>query len=333
MNPSLQANLQNTLGYGNGLGGKATATPNTPGPWASGYNFGQAPAAADPYAAQLAASQAETTRLAQEAKNLQTQLNAAPRLLSYDYAGNAAKARQQAAGAVNPIYQKKLNDYLGQATTNQQRQTEDYNTTISNYDNAYNQLLQNNDISRARTTQDTQNNVDQINNQSDQYQQDSGTNFDQSRLALLRGTQDAGQGLGAQQVAQQQQQRNTQEGRQAQSFAQSKDQQQLLKARTFEDLARAADTGKQQTDQGKTVAKTAFDRYLQDYNVDLTGGKQYGTAIQGEMSQEALDRENAINQTAGQYYGNSFNQYINTLKGARGQDLQLLKSLYGGYVG
>lgn len=328
MPPVLQT-INKATGYTPDLGykGNTIGSPYNANIYGSGQDSFRvapaAPATADPYAAEIARLQAEN-----EAIN--AQFKAAPKLLNFDYSAAQAKARSQAEGSVNPIYLQKLNNFLDQARTNEQRKTEDYNRTNSLYDEVLQKALEASGVSRNRVATDTQSNIDQVNNSAQNYQADTGTAFDRARNTLAGNTYQAGltgSGLGAQQAAEAVKQRNTQEGRQVQSFDIAKQNQKLFLTRSLEDLATSDEVSKRNNSLSKEANKIDLNRYIQDYGT--TDPAHYGTQIQAEINQEAVDRQNAVLDNQKQQYGDIFNQYLSTLGGARGQDIALTKSVYG----
>lgn len=274
------------------------------------------------YSGEIAASNAAI-------RALQAQLAAQPRILPFDYTASQANARQQASNAVTPIYQKKLNDFLSQARTNEQRQTEDFNTANKQIDEALKNTSEANLLSGVRTSQDVATNVAQSQNQEQQFQHDTGLSFDKARSTLAGGVSAAGlttSGLGAQQVGEQQTARNTQEARQVEKFNVYRQAQGLFKTRTIEDLTKSNELAGTSATEGHKSAKLSLDRYIQDYG---TQEGHLGTQIQGGIDQNALERETAILQSQQKYYGDILNSFLASQKGARGQDLALTRQVYG----
>ena len=274
------------------------------------------------YSAEIAALQAESSRL-------NAQLAAQPKLLPFDYAGTQAKARAAAESAVNPLYTKMWNDYLGQAKVQQARQVADTGTANSLLQDNLKNIQDTNAITGARTAQDVQTNTDALNTGQTNYQADTGLNFDRARTALATNIAQGGtteSGLGQQQVAGQQTARNVQEGRQVMNFNDQRTAQQLLKTRTFEDLARSNELATKQTGQNTTANNLNLARYIADYGAD-EGNYGYNTKQQQQSIEQ--QRLGAVLTNQGQQYGNLFNQYLGSLQGARGQDLALTRSVYG----
>lgn len=321
-----QSSLMNTLGYGSGNGRPSAIIPYKPGviPPAK-----PATPAADPYAyqkQQLAAGQA----LLDQIKAM-----SAPKPFVYsnfNTAANSAKARSQAEQAVNPLYTKKLQDYLDQQRTYQQRQEADTATASKTLDEALANTLQANELTKQRTGEDVAANIAGINTQAENYQADSGDQFNQARLALLRGGQDVGAGLGAQEVARQQQQRNTQEGRQVETFNEAKRGQELVKTRTFEDLARSGELATKGTGEQKKALQLSLSRYIQDQGVGQGGSladiiSKSGTSIKSQADALEAQRLSDVLQQTGQYESAGFKAFLNTLKG---QNLVNTAQVYGG---
>lgn len=160
----------------------------------------------------------------------------APKL---DIASTFSQARSQAEGAVNPFYTKQLNDFLAQQAAQKQQTETQTATNIKNYQDTLQQALDANAVTGARTTEDTALKQSNINTANDQNQVDTGTAFENQRLAdatklATGGVIGTGAGNRATGVATAD--RNTTEGRQNDAFQQSRDQAELFKNRTFEDL-------------------------------------------------------------------------------------------------
>jgi hypothetical protein len=266
-------------------------------------------------------------QIANQNKLYAQQLAAQPRLLSYDYVGNQARARSQAEQAVNPRYTELFNKFLEQTRVNQTRQVEDTNTANKLLEESLANTQQGNKLAGERTTQDVATNEQLLGQQSQNFQQDTGQQFEQQRLAAARAG-NVGGGLDTQQQNLATAQANTQESRQSQSFDVQKQAQELFKTRTFEDIARSNELATKSTTQGKEKNAIDLSRYIQDYGIDPTTGK-YGFAVeqhQGELEQQRLG---ALLQEEQRQSQINFNNYVRTLKGARGQDIALTRQVYG----
>jgi hypothetical protein len=216
--------------------------------------------------------QAETARLL-ASPNSQQQAYA-PIL---DVTSINAQARKAAEKAVNPYYTKLLNQFVTQQKTQKAQQTKQYQMNVENLQQELQNTLQGNEISGARTTQDVATNVQQLGQQEEQMQQDTGTQFEQDRLQQAKELAAGGMaqsGLGKQQQTQTVTQRNISEQRQTQQIEQQKQQQELFKSRTFEDLARSGELATQTKVKGEKQGKFDLDTYIQNQGYELTNKKQ-----------------------------------------------------------
>lgn len=317
MNPNLQQSLMNTLGYpGTGTSGigpvanlsqyhpsvapTAPANPTTPDP--------NSQLAA--YAAQLRA--------------LQTQVAQQPKIYSYNIADASAKARSAAEQAVNPYYTQKLNDFLSQEQTKQQRAQQDAATNSKQVDQALQDALNASNTQRGRTTQDATTKLGDVQNASDYYQNTEGNTFDKARSSLLTNLAQSGlttSGLGQQQQNEQVANRNIESGQQVRSFNAQKDAINTLKTRTFEDLATGDTQSSQTAGQKKSAINVDLDRALQDI----------GTETNQFKGQNEYDRLNALTGEESRQYQLGVNNFVQALagQGARAQDIQATRALYG----
>lgn len=257
----------------------------------------------------LADSQAQTNALL--AKYLSQ-----PKAANVDYASINAQARKAAEGAVNPYYTKVLNQFLAQQAAQRQQTEAQTKTNIQNIEDQLKQTLEANQIAGNRTTEDTANNLGQINQTADEFQTDSGQQFNADRLALARVS--SGGGLGAQQQEQAQLNRNTQEKRQETKFQTARDEQELLKARTFEDLARS----------GK-LATSNRDKGVKQQQVDLANFIQnQGFETENKRNELERSRQSDILQNQSQQARQLFEKFISTLSDPGVQ--QATRQAYGG---
>ena len=207
-----------------------------------------------------------------------------------------AQARKEAAKGVNKYYQKELNLFLkGQklAKTKSQQQAK---TDIQNYEDILKETLEGNKITGERTTQDTAQNVANINTQADEFQTDSGQEFDTERFAQAQVAAQSGLtgGLGAQKGEALQIANNTAEKRQTTQFNQAKQQQELAKARTFEDLARSGAQAATAKEKGVKQTKFDLDYFLKQHTIETTKGKR---ALEKERQADILSKGSKITQT------------------------------------
>lgn len=227
----------------------------------------------------------------------------APKL---DIAAVNAQARADAANAVNPYYTQQLNQFLTQQSQLQQQQQAQAQTNIKNAQDTLAETQKNNTLTGERTTADTALKTSQINTAQDQNQQDTGTSFEDARLAMAK--QQAtngilGSGAGNRATNTAIIQRNTTEGRQNTQFQEQKDAAALDKARTFEDLANSNDLATKT--EGKTESQVNFD--LGNYIQNL--------GYQSQQQRDALDkaRQNEIDATAKQLSQTAYANYLNNI--------------------
>lgn len=235
-----------------------------------------------------------TAALRSEIQRLTAMQNAIPRPAKIDIAGINARARAEAEAAVNPLYTKKLNDYLAKNALEKQRGQENYNTAVANIDEQVQNALKDSETNRTRTAEDTTANIDAVNLAQDQYQTDTGAVADESRLAMARDLARAGvagPGAGAQALDKASTDQNTQEVRAGQDAEAKKVTQNILKARTFDDLA-TADTRTTATgEKNKTSANVDLHRLMEDLTMEegaqrtLLESQRYMDLFQNQSSQ------------------------------------------------
>lgn len=241
----------------------------------------------------------------------------------FDIAANFSRARSQAEAAVNPLYTKKLNDFITQQQTDAARKQADTATANSNLDQALKDTLEASQVSRDRTAEDTTQKVGQLNTAEQNFQSDNGTAFDNLRQTLAGNTAASGlqtSGLGAKAVAAATASRNTQEGRAVDSFHVQKQAQETAKTRTFEDLLRSDNQNTVSTQKNKDQVKISLDRFIQDQGTQLAQTKD-------EL--EARRLSDVINQE-GSYAKLGFADFLKTLKNP--QQIALASQTYGGIL-
>ena len=237
----------------------------------------------------------------------------APKL---DIAATQAKARAAAEGAVNPYYTKVLGDFLARQAAERARTQTQYETNTKNLDDNLANTLEGNEQTKTRTGEDVATNIAEVNQTADEFQTDSGQEFDQARLEIAR--QASTGGLGAQKTEGATKTRNTQEGRQVQKFEVAKQQQELFKTRTFEDLAKSSELAKTNTEKGKKQAKFDLDSYIE--SADFEEKAQRNSLEQ--------DRLQAVAREQGNQGKLLFNQYLAGISNPA--QLQAAVGTYGG---
>lgn len=196
-----------------------------------------------------------------------------------DFAAIGASARANAENAVNPLYTAYLNDFLTQQAHQKAQEQATHDTNVTNLQDTLNQTLEQNDITKGRTTEDVNKNIADTNLQADQFQTDSGQQFNTDRLAAAKNASTGG--LGQKSLETAQANRNTQEGRQVAKFKDAVDTQNLFKQRTFDDLARSGELATKGETKG--VAKENFD--LESY---ITNAADAETQYRNEQNQKRL---------------------------------------------
>lgn len=204
-----------------------------------------------------------------------------------DIAGINARARQTAEGVVNPYYTLKLNRFLEQQKVARETKQQQYQTNVTNLQDALGRSLEDSQQNRVRTAEDTATNVAGINQEADQLQTDQGQQFTQDRLALARDASTGG--LGAQKLESQQTAQNTTESRQAQKVQEQKTQQELFKSRTLDDLLKGDTRAKTDTEKGKKAAKFDLDNFIKAQTMDLADQKD--NLEQGRLAQLAEETQ------------------------------------------
>jgi hypothetical protein len=255
---------------------------------------------------------------------LQSQLAYQPKLPTYDIMGNYNRARSQAEAAVNPLYDKYLNDFLAQQQVKQgNKRTE---TGLIKETNALDltQTMAGNEVNRTRAAEDTAAGIEQLGIQEGNFQQASGTQNDVDRRALAESTAAAGltsSGIGQGQIYDQNIKRNLDEGQQVQEFANQKQAKVLFKNRTFEDLARGDKDAQAVADNKNKMADFDLESYLQELSADESN-------FRNENEYKRLGDIAGQTQT---YEQSGTQSFLSSLAGAgwRPQDIQLAYQIYG----
>lgn len=264
--------------------------------------------------------------------NIQAQLNAAlaeinrpGKVLGFDPAGALARARQQAEASVSPYYQsllaKMAEDYnIRRETARGENQRE-----IQGLEMGHKNTLEDVGIGRQRTTEDVTQNLENIANQEEQFQQDTGEQFDAQRDQASAQMAESGlatSGIGAQQIGRMQQQRNTQEGRKEQQFQLQERMQQQFKNRTFEDLALKENRSKEQTEFGKEKATFNLTQALKGWDNEQA---QKNMQLEKTRMQDIAERSS-------QGYQSELGRFLAANANARGKDIEATRAAYGSYA-
>ena len=236
-------------------------------------------------------AQSDYAKLLTQIKSMQSQQQVyAPKL---DFAAINSQARSAAENAVNPYYTKTLNDFLTQQAAKRTQYETQNATNVQNLQDTLKQTLEANALSKERTGADVALNQEQINTQNDQNQQDTGTQFEDQRLADAKALATAGilgSGAGNRATATNAANANTAEGRQNAKFQEQRNQQELFKTRTFEDLAKSGELATANTAKGEKQAKFDLDSYIQ--NLGFEEQNQRNSLEQQRLSAVGQEQQN-----------------------------------------
>lgn len=227
----------------------------------------------------------------------------APKL---DFAAINSQARSSAENAVNPYYTKALNDFLTKQAAQKQQHEAQYNTNVQNIEDTLKQTEEANALTGERTTEDVANKQGLINTANDQNQIDTGTSFEDQRLAEAKAQAQAGvlgSGAGNRQTGVSTANRNTTEGRQNEAFQQQRDQQEQFKTRTFEDLAKSNKLAGTSATKGKAQEKFDLDSYIQNADFDTQDKRN---TLESSRQAQILEEQNRQSKLL-------VNQFINSI--------------------
>lgn len=287
--------------------GKATATKYSPGRSTSDI------------LAQMRASRAETDALLKQISNMNRTVYAPDLNLDALY----AKSRKEAAKAQNPYYNTELNRFLKEQAFQKKTREQQSTMDVKNLDDELSNTLQTNQITGERTAEDTATNIDKINTQADEFQTDTGEEFDIERIAQARVQAQAGLtgGIGSQANESAQMKRNTGEKRQMVQTEEAKIQQNLAKARTFQDLERSGEQAKSSTAKGKKQIKFDLDTFI----------KQQGFDKGTKKRQLQKEKKGAIIEDASRRAAQKVNKFIMSISDPAKRDAA--RRAYGGIYG
>lgn len=241
----------------------------------------------------------------------------APKL---DIAAVNAQARQAAENAVNPYYTKVLSEFLQQQAAARARREAQTKTNIEDIEAGLKEATEGNLLARARTTEDVNKNITDVNVNADEFQTDSGEQFTDERLQQAREISAAGLtgGLGSQKAQKAVETRNKIETRQVRKFEEQKVAQQLFKTRTFQDLEKSDELNLSKSEKGKKQAKFDLDSYIEASNFDE----------QNKRNELEARRLEAIQTNQGAQSKLLFNNYLANIRDPR--QLAAAMSTYGG---
>lgn len=183
----------------------------------------------------------------------------------------SADARAVAEQNVTPLYVKKVNDMVARMNVMRQRANENNARELADFEERLQDTLSRNTMTRERVATDVETNVQNLNQEEDNFQVDSGAAFEDQRLQAAANAASTGMGMRGvvtQNMRRAEQDRNTIEGRAVQQSRQQKAAQTLYKARTFEDLKMSDEKTQRDTAKGKERATIDLNRLMQDYDYE-----------------------------------------------------------------
>lgn len=187
-----------------------------------------------------------------------------PKLISFDILGNYKRAQSQAEKAVNPRYNKLLQDFLAGQAEKKKIARGRFDLAKESNQLELQNTLRENQVARGRTTEDFMSAIQQLGEQETNFQEDSGRQFDTDRRMLAE--QNAASGMttsmGAARMFEATDLRNISEERQVKEFNNQREAKQLFRDRTFEDLARGDEYARKISAQRDKEAKFDLDSYL-----------------------------------------------------------------------
>lgn len=266
---------------------------------------------------------AEWQSLLAQLRSAQNYRPPTPKLASFDIMSNWRNAQSAAERAQNPLYEKKLNDFLAHNAKKKQSKQNEFGLTNENIDLEKAQALEDSAVSRQRTSEDTTAALEKIGQNEGIYQTDEGQDFDKNYRATaeqLAASGAAGTGLGRQQSSDAIRLRNVQSQRQLDEFNGQREAKQLFKTRTFEDLARGDERATTLATNKKKAAQFDLDAYLEDLAYDETNFR----------SQNEIDRLEAVLRDSQNYEKAGVESFLAGLagQGYSAQDIAYNRQVY-----
>jgi hypothetical protein len=176
-----------------------------------------------------------------EMRRLTSSMAPTPKLAQFDVLGNYRQAQSAAERAQNPLYEQKLNQFLARNEAKRGQARGRFNLEAETIGMEKANTIEENQINRGRTAEDTQMAIEGINIAEGNYQGNEGREFDQQYRQAAEQIAASGMatsGLGRQQSSDAIRLRNVTNQQQLDAFNSQREAKQLFKERTFEDLAR-----------------------------------------------------------------------------------------------
>lgn len=292
------------------------------------YNFagdfiGRDPNYSDPSGAPGSGSDDLLASLQAELAALNNSQPYVPKLPTFDIMGNYTKAKKAAEQNINPLYEKKLTDFLSNQNRLKTQKNQSVDLERENVAAQLQEILGANAVDRTRVDEDTDLALDLIDQNEGYFQDDEGEANELERTALIEDVASAGlttSGLGRKRVADQQRRRNIASERQLTAFNQDRDARELYRSRTFEDLTTSDTLAQGQS----TRQNKAIDLDLESYMDDLAFEEQ-GFRLGNE-----IDRFQSVLQDTETRRRTGVEEFVAELIGGgrRAEDIQLARSIY-----
>lgn len=221
-------------------------------------------------------TQTPTNYLDDMLKAIRAAQTPAPRIANWNYADNWAKAMEQGKAEAQSLYDAKIAQLAKRIEVAKNQARGKYNLAAEGIQMGKDNTLQDNQVNRVRTAEDTTKAIENINQAEGIYQTDEGQAFDQNYRQVaeqLAASGAAGTGLGKQQTSDMIRLRNVQNQRQLDEFQGQREAKQLFKDRTFEDLLRGDQRAEQLAANSLKGAKFDLDSALEDIAIDEDNNK------------------------------------------------------------
>jgi len=275
-------------------------------------------------------SAADFAKLNAEIKALQNQIAQTPKLPAFDIMANYNRARGQAESAVNPLYERKLREFLDYSSSGRfgapegkvlQTKRQSVELDRADVDRSLSESLEDSEVTRARTVEDVAAALERIGLGEDRFQVQEGRQNDASMRNLAREVAASGLtgSMGSSQVREATRVRNEASQQQTEEFQGQRDAKQIFQTRTFEDLARS-DT---RVGNKATAAKKGIQLDLDSY-IDKLAFEEQGF----RLDNEAKRLSDIVGQTEG-YRTQGVAQFLASIRNSvRPQDFALAMQTY-----
>lgn len=190
-----------------------------------------------------------------------------PKIANFDIMGNWNKAKSAAEAAVNPLYDRKWNEFMAQQNANRAQANTQFGITNQNIQQEQTNSVEDNAQTRQRTIEDVAASLDKINQTEGNYQTDEGDSFDSQYRQMAQELSAGGNattGLGAQAQADQIRLRNVTNSRQLQEFKEQRSAKELFRDRTVDDLAKGDKRAGELAGSKRQQAQFDLDSYMED---------------------------------------------------------------------